>query len=169
MSHAIMACCHRHSKNWQEVDTDKVEGLFRTAEATTHQLNLSGAHLNPDAGVLLGNLLEGSHLTHINLAKNQLGDEGCVGLVTGGHLTENFFLHRLVLSENTIGDAGVSALVDALVPNRHLKEVDLYRNAITPKGAVCIARLLRYTHHLESLLLGSNQIGDVRSAVFLLL
>ena len=141
-----------------KVTADAVEKQFRAAELTTHQLTIVNASLEPDSGIILGQLLEGSHLTRLNLAKNSLGDEGCAAIARP--LPGNGALHRLVLSENSIGDGGAAALADALVSNRHLKDLDLYGNQITKVGAQSLARLLRYTHHLESLLLGSNQIGD---------
>jgi Ran GTPase-activating protein (RanGAP) involved in mRNA processing and transport len=140
------------------IEVHQLEAQVRTAEATNMQLNLSGNQLAPEAGVELAIYLEATTITHLNLAKNLLGDHGCSAIAAP--LPNNYSIHRLVLSENDIGDHGVSDLVDAMLANRHVKELDLYGNRITHKGAASLSRLLRYTHHLESLLLGSNQVGD---------
>jgi Ran GTPase-activating protein (RanGAP) involved in mRNA processing and transport len=141
-----------------KIDPSALEGHMRRAEQGNMKLELVNAHLTPEAGQVIGGFLEASTLLQLNLAQNELGDEGCIAIARP--MADNTHLHRLVLSDNFMGDAAVKALVDALIENRHLRNLDVHNNEITARGAQDLGRLLRYTHHLESLLLGSNQIGD---------
>merc|ERR1711969_215841 len=61
---------------------------------------------------------------------------------------------------NGLTDDAMHKMVNALLDNRHLRDLDLHRNNITAVGAEQLRRLLQRTHHLESLMIGSNRLGD---------
>jgi uncharacterized protein (TIGR02996 family) len=96
-----------------------------------------------------------ARLRALDLADNQLGDEGARALAGCAHLAG---LEELYLARNAIGDGGVQAL--ALSPHlAGLRVLDLSANEVGDSGARALAAS-PHLKRLRELFLGTNQIGD---------
>ena len=69
-------------------------------------------------------------------------------------------LKCLNLAENQLGDDGVTALTSALVGKHSLRELDVRKNDVTARGCVAACRALQANIGLEKLTLACNSIGD---------
>lgn len=71
-------------------------------------------------------------------------------------------IQTLDLSGNNMGDVGISALVDVRLPS--LRQLSLSRNSFGPVGAQKLAHIIRRTHHLSSLHITFNHLGEEGSS-----
>jgi Leucine-rich repeat (LRR) protein/GTPase SAR1 family protein len=109
-------------------------------------LSLMGWGLRADVCDLLGTI---AGLKSLNLAYNQIGDEGAIAIAE--RLPG---LISLDLLRNGIGDGGVEAIAERL---HGLISLNLSNNLIADEGATAIAERLSA---LTSLYLSMNEIGD---------
>eukprot|EP01006_Ploeotia_vitrea_P063618 TRINITY_DN85898_c0_g1_i1.p1 TRINITY_DN85898_c0_g1~~TRINITY_DN85898_c0_g1_i1.p1 ORF type:complete len:449 (+),score=66.09 TRINITY_DN85898_c0_g1_i1:64-1410(+) len=95
-----------------------------------------------------------THLTTLNLAGNNLGNEGaaCVARV----LAENKHLTKLSLFNNYINDAAVDGLAEGLSQNTSLTSLNLKYNDISDIGANALIKLLTVNTALTDLDLTHN-------------
>jgi len=94
------------------------------------QLDLQKQNMGPDSLIFLYVLIKKSNaLVGINLAYNNLSDDGCK--ILKGCLDVNKSLQSLNLECNSIGDLGLSYLTDPIVNHKTLKTIKLALNVIT--------------------------------------
>ncbi|KAF5888898.1 protein NLRC3-like isoform X1, partial [Clarias magur] len=102
-----------------------------------------------------------SHLRHLDLSMNKVGDSGVKWLCA---VLENpdCKLETLRLNECGVSDEGCAVLTSALIGNpSHLRELDLSYNDIGDSGVKCLSALLENPHcKLERLKLYECDISD---------
>ena len=137
----------------------KLEKRLISCDEESGKVDFVGCALDAECAAAIAKFLAGPNkISELNLAKNEIMDEGAVAIAAA--LPDNLHLHRMVLANNQLTDACLQPLMDAVMVNRHLRDLDLYNNNLTMGGAEHIARMLRKDHHLERLLLGSNDLRD---------
>ena len=106
-----------------------LEGLLLSPSHVTH-LSLSGNRVGDGGAAILGSALEQNvTLLLLNLNYNEIGAEGAVSLARG--LGKNRALRNLIFSENSIGDVGAKAFATEVLPNHiSLKKLDVSNNTI---------------------------------------
>jgi Ran GTPase-activating protein (RanGAP) involved in mRNA processing and transport len=128
-----------------------------------HTLSLAHNSLGTKTIKSLSNsLLENTTLRHLDLGFNNISDRGITYLASAFSSTLSCALQSLDLSYNKIGPAGANSLARALVESRNktLQELNLSLNRIGPQGAEALTALLKYSHTIQVLHLGRNNIGD---------
>jgi hypothetical protein len=122
-------------------------------------LNLYDNSINVNGCHGLAKLLQGadSTLTGLNLAGNQIDDEGVAILIDA--LQNNTSLQELELSKNQIHDEGVAILVDALQSNTSLKELDISENeGISVEGAKLCLQLVNDISRIKATLQSNHTL-----------
>ena len=102
----------------------------------------------------------GSNLNCINkatidLAKNEICEEGAIHIVR-----ICYFIEHLYLSYNPIGDTGASLVSEAVRETTTLKTLFLNICSITSRGAEDLSRALAQNSSLEKLDISENNLGD---------
>ena len=101
---------------------------------------------------------EGSQLSRLNLAANNVGAGGAARLAAA--LRNNGSLVSLNLFNNQLGNDGTRPLLEALEENKSLTTLYLGRNGIREAGGRCIARLLRRNATISTLAMTQNRLGN---------
>ncbi|XP_019483396.1 PREDICTED: NACHT, LRR and PYD domains-containing protein 13-like [Hipposideros armiger] len=96
----------------------------------------------PSCRYLSDALLQNKSLTHLNLRKNHLGDEG-VRLLCGALSHPDCSLQNLDLSECSVTAEGCWELADILKHNHNVKVLDLGKNRVQDEG---VRRLCEVLH-----------------------
>jgi len=121
-------------------------------------LNLNGNKIRA-AGVraLVDHLSSSDRpLPYLNLARNQLGDDGAAEVAK--LLQSNGTISVVNLAGNGIGDRGVQALAAVLNnPDSNVVELNLADNNITTTGALSLEKVLQNNHTLSKLNLSNNK------------
>lgn len=127
-------------------------------------------------------------LSTLLLARNNLGDEGCIELCNGIVRSKNCTLKELSLIDNGIGKKGIiegiaklltwkgeeeeeeepekikssNELLEENYRNNYcnIKELDLSQNKFGEEGGVAIGEALKENYHLRKLNLSNCEIGD---------
>ncbi|KAG1944038.1 NACHT, LRR and PYD domains-containing protein [Pimephales promelas] len=155
-------------------------------------LSLSYCSITEEQSLILTSALKSnpSHLRHLNLSRNKLGDSGVKHLsdllmnpqckleeldlsycsiteeqsliLTSALKSNPSHLRDLILSENKLGDSGVKNLSDLLMnPQCKLEELDLSYCSITEKQSLILTSALKSNpSHLRDLNLSENKLGD---------
>ena len=107
------------------------------------------------------------HLEYLDFDRNHLRKNGCVALATLLRCSATELQH-LDISRNNIGDEGIEALVHALTNCSNLKELHLSNNpSITTKGWQSFAAILESPNsNLEDLYISHNNVDDQAKAAF---
>jgi hypothetical protein len=133
---------------------------------TLQHLDLTANELGHASGVAFAHVLETSNgennhscLEYLNLAQNQLGDQGCK--VIAAALPTNTTLKALTLAESTISDAACVDIANALALNTNLIRLNLSDNKISDTGCQALARALESNTTLERLTLFGNKVGNI--------
>jgi Ran GTPase-activating protein (RanGAP) involved in mRNA processing and transport len=105
-------------------------------------------------------------LEYIDLASNEVGDEGvealCAALCRGGCPS----LRKLVLYRNRCGLAGATALAAVLrLPRSSLQHLNLSENLIPTAGAIALLDSLCINNALLQLVVAKNRISDCATFV----
>lgn len=110
-------------------------------------------------------LKKNKSVTSLELDYNQLKDEGVIALAEATYYHRN--LASLSLCGNNIGDPGCVALMTAMMDSQkkfgtphEFKHIELSNNLIGDPGIKAIARLIRKNDTVESIALTSNLITD---------
>ncbi|XP_019566453.2 NACHT, LRR and PYD domains-containing protein 13 [Rhinolophus sinicus] len=96
----------------------------------------------PSCRYLSDALLQNKSLTHLNLRKNHLGDEG-IRLLCGALSRPDCSLQNLDLSECFVTAEGCGGLADVLKHNQNVKVLDIGRNRVQDDG---VRRLCEVLH-----------------------
>ncbi|XP_053771853.1 NACHT, LRR and PYD domains-containing protein 13 [Desmodus rotundus] len=96
----------------------------------------------PSCRHLSDTLLQNKSLTHLNLRKNQLGDDG-VRFLCEALRRPDCTLQSLDLSECSFTAEGCRELADALEHNQNLKVLDIGRNCVQDDGGRQLCKALR--------------------------
>lgn len=106
-----------------------------------------------------------STLTSLNLAGNQIIDDGIARLSKALSFDQNQTLTSLDLSNNNFGIEGLTALVGAIAqplkPNKTLTTLHLAGNKLGDEAIGMLSKALSYNRSLTTLNLSDNQIGAV--------
>lgn len=87
-----------------------------------------------------------SSIKHIDLAKNQDIDDGCIKWI-GEYIADNTNIEHLSLAMTSISNAGIKILVSCIEGNTTLKELDLSGNkGITDKILPLLLKMFETTH-----------------------
>ena len=123
------------------------------------ELKLKGCALGPGAAGALRVLLHVGRVRSVDLAVNDLGDEGCRCLAAA--LPRATSLHSLSLKGNAIGREGGRALGAALGgEGTLLTALDLTKNNLGDEGAAAVGAALSTNRVLTSLSLERTMSGD---------
>ena len=100
-------------------------------------------------------------LKHLDLSYNKLSDRGITTLACIFDEKSSSRLVSLDLQYNKIGPAGAYVLAKALLAcnNKHLTDLNLSLNCIGPDGAQALGAVLKYSHVLEQVYLGRNDMS----------
>jgi len=120
-------------------------------------LNLNGNKIGPEGAKALTEhfLAPDRALPQLNLARNQLGDQGAIAIAN--LLRKNTTVTRVNLAGNNIADQGVKAITDALGDNGLVTDLDLSNNNIGIDGALALERLLQKNSTLINVNLSNNK------------
>ncbi|XP_054566049.1 NACHT, LRR and PYD domains-containing protein 2 [Eptesicus fuscus] len=182
-----LTCLNLTANEFQDEGAKLLYMILRHPKCTLQRLSLENCHLTAAyCKELASTLMVNQRLTHLCLAKNDLGDHGvrllCEGLsytecqlqtlvlfhcsiTSDGCITlsallqENSRLTHLDLGLNHIGFTGVKFLCEALrKPLCHLRRLWLWGCAITPFSCIDLSSALSSNQHLVSLDLGQNSL-----------
>jgi patatin-like phospholipase/acyl hydrolase/Ran GTPase-activating protein (RanGAP) involved in mRNA processing and transport len=122
------------------------------------ELNLAQNQIDDQGAQFFADILQrNAALTQLNLTWNQIGASGAASMAQA--LLTNSALRQLDLSINQIGDKGAASMAQALLTNSALRQLDLEDNQMGASGAASIAQALLTNSALRQLNLGSNYIG----------
>jgi Ran GTPase-activating protein (RanGAP) involved in mRNA processing and transport len=99
-----------------------------------------------------------SSLEHLNLAQNQLRDQGVV--MIAGALQTNTTLKSLTLAETQMTAVSCSILAASLLQNSTLERLNIADNRVRDEGSISIAAVLKQNTTLTGLNLFGNQITE---------
>lgn len=121
---------------------------------------LAGNHIKAEGFAHIVNAMVNSlSITNVWLKRNPLGVSSVDNLVK--LITETKNLRTLDLENTEIGDKGVAQLFTKLKDKTHsLKNIFLNADGVGEKGAKAVAEALEAGWQPESLMLGSNPVGD---------
>ncbi len=129
------------------------------------QLSLTASKITDTGVSILTDFLKNTHeicLQKLDLNQNDITSAGIpkVCEVLGNEAGNQLVV--LNVGVNNIGDDGMRMLCRSLKRNQHtLKELDLYRCALTTASIFCLVEVLSDEHsEITHLTLGSNEIGD---------
>lgn len=108
-------------------------------------------------------LCQNSTLKHLDLSYNKLSDRGITWLAAVLEVDNNASqLATLDLQYNKIGPAGAHVLAKTLLEhnNKYLTCLNLSLNCIGPDGAQSLGAVIKYSHVLEELHLGRNDLSS---------
>ena len=100
----------------------------------------------------------------LKLAKNILGNEGCVEVMRG--ICKNFCISHVDFSSNELTHAGVEGMIECFKRNQSIISIDisshkgLHRNRLGLKGAESVSKILMNSQILVFLNLAGTAIGD---------
>ena len=143
---SLLACDRLHALDigWNKLGDDGAQVLSSAlARARSlRSLDVSGNGITK-AGVrhICRGIGDSPSIQRLNLSFNPLGAEGATEIVEGG-LGEAPLTH-LGLRNCDLGQVGAVALAWGFRKNRHLKELSVADNRVTPEGARRIARNLK--------------------------
>lgn len=140
----------------------RVEGLIQS-HLSEGYLNLRKSKLYNAEAIALAERLKGNNdITVIDLAHNEIGDEGVEALANG--LRNNRSIKRLSLENNKIGEKGGVALAQVLEFNTSLELLSLTTNSIGYHATLAFAHVLGGANtSLDSLFLVCNPIKDLEA------
>jgi len=135
-----------------------IEGLFPISTSVRH-LYLDSNSIKPSFCTPLFLRTVARQITHLTLADNLLGDEGC-SLIAAMLKTPECRIEYLDLSSNNIHTKGAEILADAIEFHPTLQWLSLQFNVIGDSGLRSIGLALRKNRSLKSLFLAHNFITD---------
>ncbi|KAJ4455631.1 putative leucine rich repeat only protein 3 [Paratrimastix pyriformis] len=109
------------------------------ANDTLRHLSLRCNQITMEGGCAIGRMLEGSHLTTLDLSANRVDDLGAVAIAKA--LQNNRFLVSLDLTNNSVGEEGLVAFANALPANDTLTRLFLWGNRFTPTAADALGKI----------------------------
>jgi len=120
-------------------------------------LNLNGNRINSEGVKALSEHLGNSEriFPDLNLARNQLGDEGAKEV--GKFLKANPNITNVDLSGNKIGNKGVEALLSHFGPETGIVSLDLSNNEIGTEGGLEIEKYIRTNSTIRDVNLSGNK------------
>jgi hypothetical protein len=101
----------------------------------------------------------GHALTHLDLSRCGLTDEGAAGLLDAIQQSGHMGLKALALQDNALGDGAAAALGGLLLVSPRLTELNIAENEIGDEGLSALAAALGTACHVRSLTLHGNPIG----------
>jgi len=143
-----------------KIDDSGIVALSEALSSKVHlaHLNLSGNNYGKGgAEALLKAFGSGEHaaLTQLQLARNQLGDEGAS--TVSQLISTNHTVNNVNLSGNKISDNGSIALANSLASNEsEVTSIDLSNNNIGEKGALALSNAFDSNKSLIELNLSNN-------------
>ena len=157
-------CIYKPALTGLVLSHDIIEGSeslpFLCMSSILTTLDLAFLDLSDQVAAGLASALEfNATLTSLNLASNNIGDEGATKLARCLRLKNNT-LKCLDLDSNKIGVAGAMQLSECLRINTALKSLCLSSNRIGDAGATRLARCLCANKTLTNLRLGHNRISN---------
>lgn len=135
--------------------------FFYRGKCQLSKLDLSYNCLTSSGAAILSHALKlNPYLTHLNLENNQLGKGGKFSKITI-MLKSNKILKSLNLSKCDLDCVDAEAIADGLFENKALETLNLSKNRIMDKGAICIFESLQSENtKLSNLDLSSNSIHN---------
>jgi len=120
-------------------------------------LNLNGNRINSQGVKALAEHIGNPEkiFPQLNLARNQLGDEGAKEV--GNLVKNNHNITNVDLSGNNIGNRGVESLLSHLGPETAILSLDLSHNDIGTEGGLAIEKFLRSNSTIRDLNLSGNK------------
>jgi Ran GTPase-activating protein (RanGAP) involved in mRNA processing and transport len=132
---------------------------------TIHTLSLAHNALGTKTLKAIGpSLSQNTTLRQLNISYNKLSDRGMSMLATAlwDDDASRSQLATLDLQYNKIGPAGAFVIFKALLlqtHHKHLVSLNLSLNCIGPDGAQVLGAVLKYSHLLEEIHVGRNDMG----------
>lgn len=146
-------------QNYKDVDTIVIAGLLQSNSSIT-VLNLALNQIQDNGAQALAKVLEqNGTLTNLNLSNNHITDVGASSL--GKSLKSNRGLKIFNLGDNQIRDEGTNVIASSLAVNTTLTQLLLYMNMISDVGAQSLANALERNTSLMKLQLNQNTITCV--------
>ena len=177
-----VAMLSRRQAELSASEEERLTALLKR-HASLHTLRLDYNRIRVAGAARVGTVLAGAAarggILVVNLAHNQLGDDGAraLGKALRAGVADGAALEELYLGHNAIGDEGIAALVAALGTSpsaRTLRRLDFSYNHVGDGGAAALAAALVVPEAAGSMLgpllglemvgLGNNQIGRAGAA-----
>ena len=158
------ARCHDTGEPVSIESARQFKEILNKANATKiDHLDFHGMRLGINSIISLANSLLYEKLVVLNVADNSLSDYGMHAIK---NILETTHIEHLNLASNMVSGDGLETLTEAICNHKYLKSLDLglqegsmRKNSLGLHGASCIAAIVIKNQSINTLILNDNDIG----------